>query len=174
MPARSRRWPWACLETRRRSPAVRCRPRVLFNEITELPLALNPKLLPNLCGNSKISKNKRCSKFKVLQLCFYNHTQIRSTFWNASLKSKGDTLRIYPFSKYFKFYITTLKTPKTNFVHLDKLYTVAFKLNPKMCLDFEMGFSRVNLNAEIRVFRKFKSIQRFRTWFKPYKSTHTT
>ena len=112
----------------------------LFKQITELPLAQFLKLLSNLYGNSKISKNKSCSKFKVLQLCFNNHTQILSRFENASLKSKGDTLRIYPLSNYFKFYITTLKTLKTNFVHLDKLYTFPYKLNPKMCLHFELGF----------------------------------
>jgi len=49
-------------------------------------------------------------------------------------------LKNFAFSNYFKFFITTLKTPKTNFVHLDKLYTFALRLNPKMCLDFEMGF----------------------------------
>ena len=65
---------------------------------------------------------------------------------------KGDISRIYAFSNYFKFYKTTLKTPKTNFVQLDKLYTFALRLNPKMYLDFEMGFSRVKLNVEIRVF----------------------
>jgi len=112
----------------------------LFKIFTELPLALFSKLLSNLYDNSKISKKKSCSKFKVLQLCFNNHTQIMSTFNNASLKSKGDTLRIYPLSNYFKFYITTLKTLKTNFVHIDKLYTFSFRLNPKMCLDFELGF----------------------------------
>ena len=111
----------------------------LFKIFTELPLASFFKLLSNLYGNSKISKNKSCSKFKVLQLCFNNHTQIMSTFKNASLKSKGDTLRIYPLSNYSKFYIT-LKTLKTNFVHIDKLYTFCFWLNPKMCLDFELGF----------------------------------
>ena len=58
----------------------------------------------------------------------------------------------YAFSNYFKFYKTTLKTPKTNFVQLDKLYTFALRLKPKMYLDFEMGFSRVKLNVEIRVF----------------------
>ena len=52
---------------------------------------------------------------------------------------------MYPFSNYFKFYITTFKTPKTNFVHLEKLYTFSFGLNPKMCLDFELGFPRVKL-----------------------------
>ena len=95
----------------------------------------------------KISKNKSCSKFKVLQLCFNNHTQILSRFENASLKPKGDTLRIYPLSNYFKFYITTLKTLKINFVHIDKLYTFPFRLNPKMCLDFELGFPGQNLNT---------------------------
>jgi len=55
-------------------------PMVLFPLITKLPLDLKPKLLPNLCNNSKISKNKSCSKFKVLQLCFYNYPLIRSTF----------------------------------------------------------------------------------------------
>ena len=55
-------------------------PILLFPLITKLPLDLKPKLLPNLCNNSKISKNKSCSKFKVLQLCFYNHPLIRSTF----------------------------------------------------------------------------------------------
>ena len=99
------------------------------------------------CGNSKISKNKSCSKFKVLQLCFNNYTQILSIFENASLKSKGETLRIYPLSNYSKFYITTLKTLKTNFVHIDKLYTFPFMLNPKMCLDFELCFPGKNLNA---------------------------
>ena len=111
----------------------------LFKLFTELPLASFFKLLSNLYSYSKISKNKSCSKFKVLQLCFNNHTQIMSTFNNISLKSKGDTLRIYPLSNYFKFYIT-LKTPKTNFVHIDKLYTFSFRLNPKICLDFELGF----------------------------------
>jgi len=48
--------------------------------ITELPLDLNHKLLPNFYGNSKISKNKSCFKSKVVQLCFNNHTQIMSTF----------------------------------------------------------------------------------------------
>ena len=55
-------------------------PTVLFNFFTKLPFVLKSKLLPNLCNNSKISKNKSCFKFKVLQLCFYNHTQIRSIF----------------------------------------------------------------------------------------------
>jgi len=49
-------------------------------------------------------------------------------------------LKNHAFSNYFKFHKTTLKTPKTNFVQLDKLYTFAFRLNPKMCLDFELGF----------------------------------
>ena len=52
----------------------------LFHLITELPFVLKSKLLPNLYNNSKISKNKICSKFKVLQLCFYNQPLIRSTF----------------------------------------------------------------------------------------------
>ena len=38
------------------------------------------KLLSNFHNNSKISKNKSCSKSKVLQLCFYNHLLIRSRF----------------------------------------------------------------------------------------------
>ena len=80
--------------------------------IYRIATRLISKLLPNLYSNSKISKNKSCSNLIVLQLCFNNHTQIMSIFRNASLKSKGDTLRIYPFSNYFKFYITTLKTPK--------------------------------------------------------------
>ena len=131
MLVRSRRWPRARLEDGGRSPTVRCRPLVLFTIFTELPLDPFFKLLSNLYGNSKISKNKSCSKLKVLQLCFNNNTQIMSTFWNTSLKSKGNTLRIYPFLNYFKFYMTTLKTPKTNFVHIDKLYTFPFRLNPK-------------------------------------------
>ena len=56
------------------------RRRALFHLIIELPFVLKSKLLPNLYNNSKISKNKSFSKFKVLQLCFYNHTQIQSTF----------------------------------------------------------------------------------------------
>ena len=79
-PARRRNWPRAHLEPRRRSSAVRWLSAVTVHHITELPFILNPNLLPNLCGNSKISKNKSCSKFKVLQLCFYNHSLIRSTF----------------------------------------------------------------------------------------------
>ena len=55
-------------------------PMALFAIITELPLDLNSTLLPNLCNNSEISKNKSCSKFKVLKLCFYNHPLIWSTF----------------------------------------------------------------------------------------------
>ena len=38
------------------------------------------KLLSNFHNNSKISKNKSCSKSKVLQLCFYNHLLIQSRF----------------------------------------------------------------------------------------------
>ena len=90
-PAWHQRWQRAWMERWGSSPTVRCRPRALFTEIIELPLVLKSQLLPNLCNNSKISKNKSCSKFKVLQLYFNNHTQIMSTFWNASLKSKGDT-----------------------------------------------------------------------------------
>ena len=55
-------------------------PTVLFILITELPFAKFHKLLPNLCNNSKISKNKSCSKSKVQQLCFYNHPLIWPTF----------------------------------------------------------------------------------------------
>ena len=136
---------WRChllarVEAGGSSPTVRACLLALFEIFTELPLALFFKLLSNLYGNSKISKNKSCSKFKVQQLCFNNYTQILSTFNNASLKSKGDTLRIYPLSNYFKFYITTLKTLKTNFVHIDKLYTFPFRLNPKRCSNFELGF----------------------------------
>ena len=137
----SRRWPSrARLEASGSSPLVSVGLLALFKLFTEMPLASFLKLLSNLYGNSKISKNKSCSKFKVLQLWFNNHTQIMSTFKNASLKSKGETLRIYPLSKYFKFYITTLKSPKTNLVQNDKLYTFPFRFNPKMCLDFELGF----------------------------------
>ena len=103
-------------------------------------------------GHHSIQKFKQKPKSLKVTICFYNHTQIRSTFWNENLNSKGDTLRIYAFSYYFNFYKTTLKTPKTNFIHLDKLYTFAFRLDPKICLDFELGFSRLNLNAENRVF----------------------
>ena len=42
------------------------RRRALFTIITELPFVLKSKLLPNLYNNSKFSKNKSCSKFKVL------------------------------------------------------------------------------------------------------------
>ena len=38
-----------------------------------------------------------------------------------------------------------MKTLKTNFAHTDKLYIFHYKLNPKMCLDFELGFPRVKL-----------------------------
>ena len=79
-PARHRGRPQSRLEADRSTPAMRCLPRALFTEITEPPLVLKPKLLPNLYNNSKISKNKSCSKLKVLQLCFCNHTQIRPTF----------------------------------------------------------------------------------------------
>jgi len=71
MPVQSQRWPRARLEDVGSSPTVRCRPAVLFPLITELPLALILKLLPNLYGNSKISKNKSCSKIK-----FYNFALI--------------------------------------------------------------------------------------------------
>ena len=90
----------------------------------------------------KSPKNKSCSKSKVLQLCFYNHLLIRSTFLNANLKSKREYLKNHAFSIYFKFHKTTLKTPKTNFVQLDKLYIFALRLNPKMYFNFELGFSR--------------------------------
>ena len=39
-----------------------------------------------------------------------------------------------------------MKTLKTNFVHIDKLYTFPFWLNPKMCLDYELGYPGQNLN----------------------------
>ena len=55
-------------------------PMVLFLKIIKLSLSLKHKLLLNLCNNSKISKNKSCSKFKVLQLYFYNDPLIQSTF----------------------------------------------------------------------------------------------
>jgi len=45
-----------------------------------------------------------------------------------------------------------LKTPKTNFVQLDKLYIFALRLNPKMYFDLELGFLGQNLSLEIRVF----------------------
>ena len=103
----------------------------LFKVFTELPLASFFKLLSNLYGNSKIFKNKSCSKFKVLQLCFINHTQIMSTFKNTSLKSKGDTLRIYPLSNYFKFCITTLKTLKPTLHTMTSSTVFLLGLTPK-------------------------------------------
>ena len=78
--ARCRRQPPRRLEDDRRSPTVNWLPRLLFIEFTELPFVKIFKLLPKLHGNSKISKNKSCSKTKVLQLCFYNQPLIRSTF----------------------------------------------------------------------------------------------
>jgi len=56
-----------------------------------------------------------------------------------------------------------LKTPKTNFVQLNKLYIFALRLNPKICLDFEMSFQGRDLNAEIRVFgilNQYKDFER--------------
>ena len=54
-----------------------------------------------------------------------------------------------------------MKTPKTNFLQLDKLYTFAFRLHPKMYFDFELGFSGVKLITGNQGFRKFKSIHDF-------------
>ena len=65
---------------------------------------------------------------------------------------KREYLKNHAFSNYFKFYKTTLKTPKTNFLQLDKLYTFAFRLHPKLYFDFELGFPGSNLLLEIRVF----------------------
>ena len=79
--------PRARVEAGGSSPTMSVCLLALFKVFTELPLASFFKLLLNLYGNSKISKNKSCSKFKVLQLCFNNHTQILSRFENASLKS---------------------------------------------------------------------------------------
>ena len=74
---------------------------------------------------------------------------------------KREYLKNHAFSNYFKFYKTTLKTPKTNFLQLDKLYTFAFRLHPKMYFDFELGFSGVKLITGNQGFRKFKSIHDF-------------
>jgi len=49
-----------------------------------------------------------------------------------------------------------LKTPKTNFVQLDKLYTFALRPNPKMCFDFEMGFPGIKLIARNQGFSKIQ------------------
>jgi len=69
--------------------------------------------------------------------------------WNAEEGNAGNVARavntvhsnyrnaIRPkFTNYSQIFITTQKSPKTNFVQLDKIYTFAFKLNPKICLDF--------------------------------------
>ena len=61
-------------------------------------------------------------------------------------------LKNFTFSNYFKFFKTTLKTLKTNFVQLDKLYIFSLRLNPKMYFDLELGFSGQNLSLEIKVF----------------------
>jgi len=74
---------------------------------------------------------------------------------------KREYLKNHAFSNYFKFYKTTLKTPKTNFLQLYKLYTFAFRLHPKMYFDFELGFSGVKLITGNQGFRKFKSIHDF-------------
>ena len=87
-------------------------PRLLFNVFTELPFAKFHKLLQNLHNNSKISKNKSCSKSKVLQLCFYNHTQIRSTFWNANLNSKGNTLSTFCLFKLLQIFLNNFENSK--------------------------------------------------------------
>jgi len=80
MPVQSQRRPWARLERRRKAAGGDSCPTALFHLFTKMPFNLTSKLLPNLCNNSKIFKNKSCSKSKVLQLCFYNHPLIRSTF----------------------------------------------------------------------------------------------
>jgi len=56
------------------------------------------------------------------------------------LNSEREYLKNHAFSNYFKFFETTLKTLKTNFVPLNKLYTFALRLNPKMYFDLELGF----------------------------------
>ena len=57
----------------------------LFTRITELPSVLKFKLLRNFLKKLKISKNKSCSKTKVLQLCLNEHFQILPPFWNLNL-----------------------------------------------------------------------------------------
>ena len=47
-----------------------------FELFTELPLRLFYKLLTNFLKKLKISKNKSCSTFQTLQLCFNEHFQI--------------------------------------------------------------------------------------------------
>ena len=98
-PARRRGRPQSCLEADRSTPAMRCLPRALFTEITELPLVLKPKLLPNLYNNSEISKNKSCSKSKVLQLCFYNHCHRTDQFIRVQVQwqsASGRTVILEP------------------------------------------------------------------------------
>ena len=61
-----------------------------------------------------------------------------STFKNASLKSKGDTLRIYPFLNYSQNFMVTQKSPKTKVVPNSKFYNFALTTILKLCLHFKM------------------------------------
>ena len=54
--------------------------RALFTRITELPSILKFKLLPKFLKKLKISKNKSCSTFQVLQLCLNERFQILPPF----------------------------------------------------------------------------------------------
>ena len=94
------------------------------------------KLLPNLCNNSKISKNKSCSKFKVLQLCFYNHTQIRSTFLNANLNSKGDTLSTFCLFKLLQIFLNNFENSKNKLCTTQQALHLCFKARPQNVLQF--------------------------------------
>ena len=53
---------------------------LIFEIFTELPLSSFYKLLPNFLKKLKISKNKSCSTFQVLQLCLNGHFQILPPF----------------------------------------------------------------------------------------------
>jgi hypothetical protein len=59
--------------------------RLNFKLITELPLSSFYKLLSNFLKKLKISKNKSCSTFQTLQLCFKKHFQILPPFSNLNL-----------------------------------------------------------------------------------------
>ena len=76
--------------------------RALFTRITELPSVLKFKLLPNFLKKLKISKNKSCSTFQVLQLFLNEHFQILPPFWNLNL---GCIWAFESFQNYSKFYM---------------------------------------------------------------------
>ena len=139
---------------------MRCLLPALFIVFTKLPFDWKLKLLPNLCNNSKIFKNKSCSKKSSTTLILKpppNSVYILK----CKFEFKNETFKELRLFKVLQFFLNNFENSKNQLCTTRQALHFCFKAQPQNVLCFLNGFFGSKLIVGNQSFRNFKSKPEF-------------